>query len=251
MKSQEKNVLLVLFLLITFGLIQVYSSSYIFAVDKYGDGLIFFKKQLFFVVFGLGVMTAIRKAPQNWVLRWGWVVWAVDQKRTRANCCVGDVCRARLEAIVGVGFDRLGDCADAPDRAGVGGVVRIYEQGSVACVAGSCVRGEKGGLSARCDQDVVAGRCDVGAVADPLGHGVAQSIRAGNRRISSVSACRAGPHCVEDVLMRADVMFPALQLGALDAVADHAPRFVKDVPAVGAAACEACDACGEFHMGKG
>lgn len=77
MKSQEKNVLLVLFLLITFGLIQVYSSSYIFAVDKYGDGLVFFKKQLFFVVFGLGVLALFRKAPQGLLVRYGWVIWAV------------------------------------------------------------------------------------------------------------------------------------------------------------------------------
>lgn len=77
MKPQAKNVFLTLFVLITFGLIQVYSSSYIFAVDKYGDGLLFFKKQLIFVLCGLFVMGIVARAPQNWIIRYGWVFWAI------------------------------------------------------------------------------------------------------------------------------------------------------------------------------
>ncbi|MCJ8277393.1 MAG: putative lipid II flippase FtsW [Bdellovibrionales bacterium] len=77
MQAKEKNVLLVLFILITFGLIQVYSSSYIFAVDKYGDGLLFFKKQLFFVALGCGVLLTLMKIPFQWIEKWGWTVWAV------------------------------------------------------------------------------------------------------------------------------------------------------------------------------
>ncbi len=77
MKSQAKNVFLALFVLITFGLIQVYSSSYIFAVDKYGDGLLFFKKQLIFVVLGLVVMGLLAKAPQHWLIKYGWTFWAI------------------------------------------------------------------------------------------------------------------------------------------------------------------------------
>lgn len=77
MKSQAKNVFLVLFVLITFGLIQVYTSSYIFAVDKYGDGLMFFKKQVVFIIFGLVVMGVMVKLPQNWLVRYGWTFWAI------------------------------------------------------------------------------------------------------------------------------------------------------------------------------
>jgi len=77
MKSQTKNTFLVLFFLITFGLIQVYTSSFIFAVDKYGDGLIFFKKQLMFVAMGLMVLVMSFKLPQNFLLRWGWLLWAI------------------------------------------------------------------------------------------------------------------------------------------------------------------------------
>ncbi len=77
MKSQAKNVFLTLFVLITFGLIQVYTSSFIFAVDKYGDGLLFFKKQLFFVLAGLLLMAILVKIPQNWLIRFGWCFWMV------------------------------------------------------------------------------------------------------------------------------------------------------------------------------
>lgn len=77
MKSQAKNVFLTLFVLITFGLIQVYSSSYIFAVDKYGDGLIFFKKQLLFVIAGFLLIGVLIKIPQNFLIKYGWIFWAV------------------------------------------------------------------------------------------------------------------------------------------------------------------------------
>ena len=77
MKSQAQNVFLTLFVLITFGLIQVYTSSYIFAVDKYGDGLLFFKKQLIFVVMGFALMGLLVKIPQNRLIRYGWVFWLV------------------------------------------------------------------------------------------------------------------------------------------------------------------------------
>ncbi len=77
MKSQAKNVFLTLFVLITFGLIQVYTSSYIFAVDKYGDGLLFFKKQLIFVFAGLLLMGILVKIPHNALIRYGWLFWFV------------------------------------------------------------------------------------------------------------------------------------------------------------------------------
>ncbi|MBC6415874.1 MAG: cell division protein FtsW [Bdellovibrionales bacterium] len=43
-----RNVLLCLFFLSGLGLIQIYSASFLFAIETYGDGLYFFKKQLFF-----------------------------------------------------------------------------------------------------------------------------------------------------------------------------------------------------------
>jgi cell division protein FtsW len=75
MRQPTKNMLLLLFFLITFGLIQVYTSSFIFAVDKYGDGLIFFKKQLLFVALGLAVLFVTFKMPQKILLQWAWLLW--------------------------------------------------------------------------------------------------------------------------------------------------------------------------------
>lgn len=46
----SRNIFLCLFFLSGFGLVQVYSSSFIFATEHYGDGLFFFKKQLLFTV---------------------------------------------------------------------------------------------------------------------------------------------------------------------------------------------------------
>ena len=77
MKAKEKNILLVLFALITFGLIQVYSSSYIFAIEKFDDGLLFFKKQLFFSITGFALMIAVMKMPYEWIKKWGWTLWAL------------------------------------------------------------------------------------------------------------------------------------------------------------------------------
>ena len=76
-KAHEKNLYLVLFFIVTFGLIQVYSSSYIFAVDKYGDGLLFFRKQLLFVLLGLGLFYGTSRIPTSWLTRWGWLPWFV------------------------------------------------------------------------------------------------------------------------------------------------------------------------------
>ncbi len=77
MASHVKNIYLVLFVLITFGLIQVYSSSYIYAIDKYGDGLLFFRKQLIFVFIGLGCLALLLKLPLQTFIRWGWTFWAI------------------------------------------------------------------------------------------------------------------------------------------------------------------------------
>lgn len=48
-----------IFFLLGFGLIQVYSSSYILGTDLKSDGLFFAKKQFVFTVVGLGILTAL------------------------------------------------------------------------------------------------------------------------------------------------------------------------------------------------
>ena len=62
---REKNLDIVLFLvtliLVTIGTVMIYSSSSILAMKKFNDGQYFLKKQLFFVLFGIGVMVLMTK----------------------------------------------------------------------------------------------------------------------------------------------------------------------------------------------
>jgi len=70
-KDKTKEVLLILFALIGLGLIQVYSTSFIFAHEKFGDGLYFFKRQAIFAVFGLSLMLVLWRSPGRWIEKWG------------------------------------------------------------------------------------------------------------------------------------------------------------------------------------
>lgn len=70
-KQRYNDTLLVLIALMGWGLIQVYSSSFIFAQEKFGDGLYFFKRQVLFTVIGLVVMLAITYIPAKWLEKWG------------------------------------------------------------------------------------------------------------------------------------------------------------------------------------
>jgi cell division protein FtsW len=68
--------LLVILTLLGIGLVQVYSSSYIFATESYGDGLFFFKRQGSFVILGLITLLVMAQIPLGLVQKWGWLVWA-------------------------------------------------------------------------------------------------------------------------------------------------------------------------------
>lgn len=59
------------------GLVQVYSSSYIFATESYGDGLYFFKKQLLFVFISLFVMVFTIHVPFKFIEKFGWLLWVL------------------------------------------------------------------------------------------------------------------------------------------------------------------------------
>lgn len=73
----DRGILLGVFFLIGLGLVQVYSSSYIFATEVYGDGLFFFRKQLLFAA--LGMLSLLL----TWFLSWqnsyrlGVILWGV------------------------------------------------------------------------------------------------------------------------------------------------------------------------------
>ena len=60
--------LLVTISLVVIGTVMIYSSSSIIAMEKYSDGYYFIKKQILFVLIGLGVMIGTSRVPYRY---WG------------------------------------------------------------------------------------------------------------------------------------------------------------------------------------
>lgn len=61
--------------LIGIGLVQVYSSSFIFAIESYGDGLFFFKKQLVFALIAFVALIGAIHIPFRYIEKYGWLAW--------------------------------------------------------------------------------------------------------------------------------------------------------------------------------
>lgn len=60
------------------GLVQVYSSSYIFATESYSDGLYFFKRQLLFTLLAAVTLVATTQIPFELIRRYSWWLWPVS-----------------------------------------------------------------------------------------------------------------------------------------------------------------------------
>lgn len=73
----DRGILLVLFALFGIGLVQVYSSSFIFAFESRGDGLFFFKRQLVFSFLAFGLLLAVAQIPWKILEKWGPLLWGV------------------------------------------------------------------------------------------------------------------------------------------------------------------------------
>lgn len=69
------SLFLALLMLYGIGLVQVYSSSFIFATESYGDGLFFFKRQLVFTIIAIAVLVCTLSLPFQIIEKWGWSVW--------------------------------------------------------------------------------------------------------------------------------------------------------------------------------
>ncbi|MGZ3724139.1 MAG: FtsW/RodA/SpoVE family cell cycle protein, partial [Bdellovibrionales bacterium] len=74
----DRGILLAVLFLVGLGLVQVYSSSYIFATEMHGDGLFFFRKQVLFAILGLIAMFAVSLMPWEWSERTGRLLWVVS-----------------------------------------------------------------------------------------------------------------------------------------------------------------------------
>jgi cell division protein FtsW len=71
-KKPDLILLLVTLLLVTIGTVMIYSSSSILAAEKFRDGQFFLKKQIFFLVLGLGVMALATRIPYYKLRKLAW-----------------------------------------------------------------------------------------------------------------------------------------------------------------------------------
>ena len=73
----SSSLFLSLFALLGIGLVQVYSSSYIFAIESYNDGLYFFKRQLIFTLVALVAMVGATQIPFEKIRQYAWTLWII------------------------------------------------------------------------------------------------------------------------------------------------------------------------------
>ncbi|WP_413559994.1 putative lipid II flippase FtsW [Bdellovibrio sp. HCB209] len=71
----SSSLFLAVITLLGIGLVQVYSSSFIFAIESYGDGLFFFKRQLVFALIAFCVLVGTIHIPFKYIEKHGWMLW--------------------------------------------------------------------------------------------------------------------------------------------------------------------------------
>ena len=77
MQRLDRGILTAVISLIGIGLVQVYSSSFIYASESFGDGSFFFRRQLIFSFLALLVLFVTAQIPFSWIKKWGWVLWPI------------------------------------------------------------------------------------------------------------------------------------------------------------------------------
>ncbi len=71
------------------GIVSVYSSSFIFAIEEKADGLFFFKKQLLFCFIGIAVLLASAVIKLDLIKKFGFILWVVFGALTVATLIPG------------------------------------------------------------------------------------------------------------------------------------------------------------------
>ena len=71
----DKALILTILFMLGLGLVQVYSSSFIFATETFGDGQYFFRRQLIFVVLSIAVLIGCLFTPWMFFEKIGWLLW--------------------------------------------------------------------------------------------------------------------------------------------------------------------------------
>lgn len=73
----DRSLFLAVIFLVGLGLVQVYSSGFIFAIEKYDDGLFFVRRQFLFSALGLISLLTFAYLPQAWVKKVALALFAV------------------------------------------------------------------------------------------------------------------------------------------------------------------------------
>lgn len=76
-KSLDKTILLCVLFLLGLGLVQVYSSSFIFATETYENGLYFFSRQLMFTVLGFAALIVSAYLPPKLIKPFSVLMWMI------------------------------------------------------------------------------------------------------------------------------------------------------------------------------
>lgn len=74
-RDLDRPLLLSVIFLLGLGIVQVYSSSFIFAIESFDDGLFFVKKQALFVGLATVVLVITAFMPIKWLERLGLTIW--------------------------------------------------------------------------------------------------------------------------------------------------------------------------------
>ena len=74
-KFLNSGLFLTVFALFGVGLVQVYSSSFIFATESFGDGHFFFKRQLVFTLISFVALVAMTQIPLSFLKKYGHVIF--------------------------------------------------------------------------------------------------------------------------------------------------------------------------------
>lgn len=73
--KDSRNIFLCVFFLSGLGLVQVYSSSFLFATESYNDGLFFLKKQILFTLMGFCAFFTVSYIPWKYNRYFGMFLW--------------------------------------------------------------------------------------------------------------------------------------------------------------------------------
>ncbi len=74
MQKEQIGLTLIVFILIAIGIVMIYSTSAIYAAEKFDDSYFFLKRQLFWLTLGIFVFLGITKIPYTVLREYKWII---------------------------------------------------------------------------------------------------------------------------------------------------------------------------------